>query len=133
LVLADQYIGPVSGGDTTAPAVSVTAPAAGTVSGTVTVSATASDNVGVAGVQFKVDGNNIGSEDTSSPYSISWNTASVSNGSYTLTATARDAAGNQTTSTAVTVTVQNASSDAVAPTVSITSPAVALPSQAAQL
>lgn len=123
LVIADQYIGPVSGGDTTAPTVSMTAPAAGTVSGTVTVSATASDNVGVTGVQFKVDGNNIGSEDTSSPYSMSWNTASVSNGSHTLTATARDAAGNQTTSTAVTVTVQNASSDAVAPTVSITSPA----------
>ena len=43
--------------DTTPPTVSVTAPAAGaTVSGSVTVSAGASDNTGVAGVQFKVDG-----------------------------------------------------------------------------
>ena len=57
--------------DTTPPTVSVTAPAAGaTVSGTnVTVSANASDNVGVAGVQFKLDGANLGAEDTSAPYS----------------------------------------------------------------
>ena len=61
--------------DTTAPTVSITAPANGaTVSGTVTVSATASDNVGVVGVQFLLDGANLGAEDTSSPYSISWNT-----------------------------------------------------------
>ena len=35
---------------------------------TVTVSATAADNVGVAGVQFKLDGANLGAEDTTSPY-----------------------------------------------------------------
>ena len=65
--------------DTTAPTVSLTAPADGaTVSGTVTLSATATDNVGVAGVQFKLDGTNLGAEDTSSPYSVSWNTTTVS-------------------------------------------------------
>ena len=49
---------------------SLTAPAGGaTVSGTVTVTANASDNVGVAGVQFKLDGANLGAEDTTSPYS----------------------------------------------------------------
>ena len=95
--------------DTTPPAVSITAPAGGsTVSGTVTVSASASDNVGVAGVQFKLDGVNLQSEDTASPYSISWDTTSASNASHTLTATARDAAGNQTTAAVITVTVSNA-------------------------
>jgi YVTN family beta-propeller protein len=93
--------------DTTAPTVSFTAPA--TVSGTVTLSATATDNAGgsgVAGVQFKLDGANLGTEDTSSPYSMAWNTTTVANGTHTLTAVARDAAGNTTTST-VTVTVAN--------------------------
>ena len=108
--------------DTTPPTVSVTAPAAGaTVSGSVTVSAGASDNTGVAGVQFKVDGTNVGAEDTTAPYSISWNTTTAGNGSHGLTAVARDAAGNTTTSTIVTVTVNNA--DTTAPTVSITAPA----------
>ncbi len=105
--------------DTTAPAVSITAPAPGsTVSGTISVSATASDNVGVAGVQFRLDGNNLGAEDTSSPYSISWNTTAASNGSHSLTAVARDAAGNRTTSAAVTVTVNNTpTADTTAPSV----------------
>src|SRR5207248_10898297 len=52
------------GGDTTPPTVSLTAPANGaTVSDAVTVSASASDNVGVAGVQFKLDGVDLGAED----------------------------------------------------------------------
>jgi hypothetical protein len=107
--------------DSTAPTVSLTAPANGaTLSGTVTVSANAADNIGVAGVQFKLDGANLGAEDTASPYSASWNTLSASNGSHTLTAVARDAAGNTTTSSSVTVTVTN---DTAAPTVSVTSPA----------
>ena len=57
--------------DTTPPTVSVTAPAAtATVSGaTVSLTANAADNRGVASVQFKVDGTNVGSPDTSSPYS----------------------------------------------------------------
>lgn len=103
---------PPPASDTTAPTVSVSAPAAGTtVSGSsVTVSANASDNVGVTGVQFKLDGSNIGSEDTSSPYSITWNSTSATNGSHTLTAVAKDAAGNSTTSSAVNVTVNNAQS-----------------------
>src|SRR2546422_7956024 len=56
--------------DVTPPTVSLTVPAAGaTVAGTVTVSANASDNVGVVGVQFKLDGANLGAEVTASPYS----------------------------------------------------------------
>ncbi|MEW6303639.1 MAG: polysaccharide lyase family 8 super-sandwich domain-containing protein [Verrucomicrobiota bacterium] len=98
--------------------VSVTAPAAGArIGGTVTVSGAASDNIGVAGVQFKLDGNNLGAEDTTSPYSISWNTTTAGEGSHTLTAVARDAAGNTTTSAGVSVTVDN-----TGPTVSVTAP-----------
>jgi hypothetical protein len=99
----------VNNPDTVAPAASLTVPVAGaTVSGSgVTVSATATDNIGVAGVQFKLDGASLAAEDTSSPYSITWNTTSVANGSHTLTAVARDAAGNQATSSSITVTVSN--------------------------
>jgi glucose/arabinose dehydrogenase/PKD repeat protein len=94
--------------DNTQPSVSITAPASGaTVSGSVSVAADASDNVGVAGVQFKLDGTDLGAEDTSAPYSVSWNSTLASNGSHTLTAVARDAAGNTRTSGGVTVTVSN--------------------------
>jgi hypothetical protein len=93
--------------DTTLPTVSMTAPAPGTVSGSVTVTATASDNIGVVGVQFLLNGANLGTEDTVMPYSIAWNTTSVSNGTYQLAARARDAAGNSATAAPVTVTVNN--------------------------
>ena len=43
----------------------------------------------------------LGAEDTIAPYSVSWNTTTAANGSHTLTAVARDAAGNTTTSTGV--------------------------------
>ncbi|HUX91224.1 MAG TPA: Ig-like domain-containing protein [Gallionellaceae bacterium] len=113
----------VNNSDTTAPTVSLTAPAAGTITGTVAVSANAADNVGVAGVQFRLDGVNLGTEDTASPYSISWNTASATNGTHILTAVARDAAGNLTTSSGVTVTVSNLVVDTIPPTVALTAPA----------
>ena len=44
------------------------------------MTANASDNVGVAGVQFKLDGANLGAEDTTAPYSIAWNTTTATNG-----------------------------------------------------
>lgn len=93
--------------DTTTPTVSITSPTGGTVSNTITLSATASDNVAVAGVQFKVDGVNVSSEDTSSPYSVSWTSNSVANGAHTITAVARDTSNNTTTSSGVAVNVQN--------------------------
>ena len=112
----------VANADVTAPTVSVTAPANNaSVSGTVTLTATAADNVGVAGVKFRVDGTDVGSEDTTSPYSVAWNTSAIANGTHTITAVARDAAGNTTTSASVSVTVANA--DVTAPTVSVTAPA----------
>jgi hypothetical protein len=98
-------------GDTTKPTVSMTTPLSGaTVSGAVTVSASASDNVGVVGVQFLLDGAALGAEQTGAgpTYAVTWSSGGTANGAHTLTARARDAAGNTTTSTGVTVTVSNA-------------------------
>ncbi len=101
-------VGTAGAPDTTPPSVTLTAPANGaTVSGSsVTVAATASDNVGIAGVQFLLDGANLGAEDTTSPYSVTWNTTTAA-GTHVLSARARDAAGNTQTSSTVTVTVNN--------------------------
>ena len=91
--------------DTTLPTVSITSPAPGSVSGIVVVTANASDNHRVVGVQFKRDGLiNIGLEDTLPPYSVDWNTTGLS-GPHTLTAVARDPAGNTKISLAVNVYV----------------------------
>ncbi len=111
--------------DTTAPSVSVSAPANGaTVGNTVTVSAAASDNVGVTSVQFTLDGASLGSPDTAAPYATPWNTSGAANGSHVLRAVARDAAGNTATAAAVTVTVSNVSTDTTSPSVSLTSPSM---------
>lgn len=100
---------PPTGTDTTAPVVTIAAPTASqTVSGTTTLTANATDNVGVAGVYFQVDYANVGSEDTAAPFSISWNSASLANGTHNVRAVARDAAGNRTVSNIVTFTVSNA-------------------------
>ena len=94
--------------DTTPPVANVTAPAAGsTVSGTVTASASATDNVGVTKLELYLDGALLASA-AGSPLSTSWNTASVGNGAHSLTAKGYDAAGNVGTSAAVAVTVNNA-------------------------
>jgi hypothetical protein len=72
----------------------------------VTVSADASDNIGMAGVQFYLDRDSLGDEVTSAPFSIDWDTTSTK-GEHTLVAIARDEAGNTTTSNYVTVKVSN--------------------------
>ena len=110
--------------DTTPPTVSLTAPANGaTVSSTITVSANATDNIAVASVQFQLDGANLGSSDTTAPYSMSWNTTAASNGPHTLRAIATDTSNNSTASVSVTVTVNNSGTDTTPPTVSMTAPA----------
>ncbi len=94
--------------DTISPSVSITSPAAGaSVSGTTQVSADASDNTGLVGVQFRLDGANLGVEDTTAPYRVDWNTVGWANGSHTLSAVARDVSSNSTQSANVTVTVAN--------------------------
>ena len=101
---------PPAGSDTSPPTTVLTAPADGaTVSGSaVMVSATASDNVGVTTVQFRLDGVALGGPLTTPPYSIIWDTTTATNGSHTLTAQAFDVASNVGTSVPVTVTVSNA-------------------------
>jgi hypothetical protein len=95
--------------DTTPPTATITAPTSGaTVSASVSVAANAADAGGVVGVRFRLDGAALGVEDTAAPYAITWDTKTATDGSHVLTAVARDAAGNTTTSTAVTVTVTNA-------------------------
>jgi len=107
-----------SAGDTTPPTASITSPAAGaTVSGTVSIQANASDNVGVTRVDFLVDGAVL-SSDTTSPYSASWNASGAANGPHSLTVRAFDAANNQKVSAAVSVTVNNGTTTAPALTLS---------------
>ncbi|HEX4525868.1 MAG TPA: chitobiase/beta-hexosaminidase C-terminal domain-containing protein [Gaiellaceae bacterium] len=93
--------------DGTVPTVTLTAPAANSLAtGTITLSANASDNVAVASVDFLVDGNVVGSS-SAAPYSFSWNSTSVPDGSHTIAARATDTAGNQATTSTITVTTIN--------------------------
>ena len=83
-----------------------------------TVSANATDNVGVASVQFTLDGAPLSSPDTVAPYSITWNTTTTTNGTHTLSAQAKDAANNTGTAANVSVTVSNAT-DTTPPTITL--------------
>src|SRR5207247_11239314 len=89
-----------------------------TLTGTGTMVATAVDDRAVMGVQLQLNGQNIGAEVAQdgmsgdgqfgpTHYALTWDSHGVANGTYTLTATARDAAGHSTTSAGVTVTVSN--------------------------
>ncbi|MBI3729274.1 MAG: CehA/McbA family metallohydrolase [Burkholderiales bacterium] len=100
--------------DSTPPTVS--AGESGT-SGTITLSANATDNVGVSKVEFYVD-NALKGTATSTPYSMTLNSTSLTNASHSLVAKAYDAANNVGTSSAVSFTINNPVSDTTAPTVS---------------
>src|SRR5215217_400671 len=89
------------------PRVSIKVPSAGaTLSDTVTLSASASDNVGVTRVTWYVDGMQVAS-DTSAPWSQLWSSATVADGGHSVVANAQDAAGNVGTSRSVSFTVAN--------------------------
>jgi hypothetical protein len=92
------------------PSVSVSSPTANAdVSGSsVALSATASDTNGISSVQFQVNGSNVGSPVTTAPYTYNWDSTTVSNGMYNVTAVATNVDGVSTTSAAVAVTVDNA-------------------------
>lgn len=114
------YIGPLagtSGGgggnvDQNPPTASITSPSSGqTVSGNVVLAASASDDVGVSGVQFQIDGSDYGSLDTTAPYSVNVDTASFPDGVCNVTALAVDAAGNQGASPSINLTISNGSSN----------------------
>ena len=92
--------------DTIAPSVAITAPSSGaTVRGWKTITALASDNVGVVKLEFYIDGALVFT-DTDLPYTYSWNTKSYSRSSHLLTAKAYDAVGNSRVSATVTVRVK---------------------------
>lgn len=93
--------------DSSAPEVALTSPSTGTyVSSTVAVEATASDDTGVAKVEFWLGTKLLGS-DTTAPYAVGWNTTKVANGEYTIQAKAIDVAGKSAASTPHKVTVSN--------------------------
>ena len=94
--------------DTTAPTTAITSPASGaSVSGTVMVTATASDASGIARVELLVDGALV-LTDSAAPYaSFGWSSTSVGNGSHALRTRAVDNAGNQGLSATVSVSVNN--------------------------
>lgn len=105
------------GPDTTPPTISIGSPANGAIlSGTVSVSVSASDNVGVTNVELYKDGTLFATL-ANSPYIFSWDTIRDQDGSHTLVAKAYDAANNIGTSNTVAVTVDNTQ-----PKVAITSP-----------
>ncbi len=98
---------PPPAADTVAPTVAIMSPASGatlSARGSATVSANASDNVGVASVQIHVDGNLLATP-TSAPYSASWNLRKAGRGAHTISVRALDAAGNATVQS-ISVTVK---------------------------
>lgn len=116
-------VGTQSATDTQPPVVAIDSPAGGSsVSGTVAVAVSARDDVGVARVDLYAGGNLVGT-DTTGPYTISWNTSAVGNGTTTLVAKAFDAAGNAASSSAVSVSVVNQTLlDTTPPVVAIGNP-----------
>jgi chitodextrinase len=123
-------LGPYSASaDATPPTASVTAPSKGaTVSGTATMTAQASDNVGVSNVNFYVDGLFQGAT-YSSPFTYHWDTTRVSNGVHWINVVAFDNAGNYSSDGGYTVTTANGVSggggsvDATPPSIAVTAPA----------
>jgi len=96
--------------DTTPPTVAITSPTNGTtLAGAVTITVSATDNVAVAGVQFLLDGANLGAEVTGAgpTYTFSWNTSNVTNGIHTISARVRDGANNTALASNISVTVLN--------------------------
>jgi hypothetical protein len=95
------------------PTVTMTSPAAGTISGAVTLSATISDNVGIASLQFLLDGAPIGAALTNPPFEATWQSTSAPDGPHTLSAVAKNNANQTGTAPGVSVTVNNAGTGSV--------------------
>ena len=94
--------------DTSPPWVSLLAPVySSTVTGSIEVVADATDDRGVAGVKFTLDGEPLGEAVEAPPYKITWDTRLASNGEHTLIAVAWDAAGNYGSSVPFPMTVEN--------------------------
>jgi hypothetical protein len=105
--LGSDPLNPLEPPDTISPEIELISPSNGaTVSGIVEVMANAIDNRGIAFVELYVDGEPYGSPDTTSPYSISWDTTGYDNDDHVLSIIAEDTSGNQISSDAE-VTVSN--------------------------
>lgn len=100
--------------DTTPPTITLTSPAHNsTVAGNMHVVADASDNVGVTGVTFLIDGVPVAEEDTSTPYELVWDSTTIADATYAITAQAQDSAGNKTTSATTNITIANTVNDSL--------------------
>jgi hypothetical protein len=91
--------------DTVPPVVMVIAPTS--TKGFIQFTADASDNVGVVGVKFMINGVATGTEARSIPYIYNWESTKVKDGTYKLSARARDAAGLTSVSSAIDLVVKN--------------------------
>jgi hypothetical protein len=113
LAIVEVLPGVVTSG--TPPSVTLTSPApSGTVTTLATISANARDlNYAITGVQFLLDGGNLGSKVTSAPYSITWDSSAVAAGTHTLSAIAYNSAGMNSTASPVAVTVDHSGSAAI--------------------
>jgi hypothetical protein len=91
------------------PTVNVTSPAAGPVTGTISLGATAASSIGIASLRFQLDGVDLGSSiPGAGPFTMSWNSSTTTNGAHTLRSVATDTQGQSTNSAGVAVTVSNA-------------------------
>jgi hypothetical protein len=107
--------------DTSPPTIAISTPSAGsTVRGTIVVSGTASDNVQVASVAVSVDGGAYATAQGTASWSYSLDTRGYADGSHTVTARAKDAAGNVRTAS---VSVASSNADTTPPVVTIAAPA----------
>src|SRR5258705_9584553 len=90
------------------PTTSLTSPANGsTVSNVTTLTASASDDIGVTLVEFYLDGSVLLGSDPSAPYSFQWDTTSLPNGVHFLSSRAYDSSGKTSNSTFIIVTINN--------------------------
>jgi peptidoglycan/xylan/chitin deacetylase (PgdA/CDA1 family) len=106
----DDYSLADTGGPPTSPSVTLTGPAAGsTVSGQATLTSNASSPIGIARVDYLVNGAVVATS-TSAPYTATWDSSTVGDGPVTITARATDINGTQTTSAPVSATISNAAS-----------------------
>jgi peptidoglycan/xylan/chitin deacetylase (PgdA/CDA1 family) len=106
----DDYSLTDTGGPPSGPSVTVTAPSAGSaLTGPVTFTANASSPLGIAKVDYLVNGAVVASS-TAAPFTATWDSSTVGDGPVTITARATDIDGNQATSAPVAATVSNAAS-----------------------
>jgi len=94
--------------DVSPPSIIINNPLSGQmVSGTVSFTATAQDNIGIGQVELFVDGSSIGIL-SEAPYQLDWDTSILENNSqHTLGAEATDTSGNMTIAQPILVTVNN--------------------------